>query len=1146
MAERWNFKIGNQTAWFAPSITEPFEYALSNGFDAFEWFPDKKETGDGWSEEDLSEETRVYIMDTAIAAGIRLSVHVPWRWNPFTPGSSEEMARATRLADDIGAAVMNIHFHNKEGAAAFAEAIGPLIDELSRKKMRLSIENTPETAPEDFNELFRLLAPGPAETSAVGMCLDLGHANLCSKTRNDYLRYIDLLDRELPVIHVHLHENYGDSDRHLPLFTGPSRRDDAGIRGFIDRMKQRGFSGSLILEQWPDPPRLINGARHRLLSMIGIPREATPRPRQELPAGDFVGSIAKADRKRKSWREKLGWVHELFSDGAPDLTTEQLVYLAIYLRFLGTGQVKSTEDGSHYRPSHHARMARDIFRRLSRLATPENAFILRKIYPWLPSFESEFLRPEPLTRIRDIAHRNDIPRELKLRIKTTLQNKLHRNAGPDDLETSSHLLEQITSPGANYPPAFVEEFRKFHLELREFFNARSLDERLASIAASSGKAEASVIKRFTEAKASAKTTEDLLAVLELLTELRRLFANRLTGGADSGAQEVQAADTGLEDYFFVLLGRIIADLGSKGVVRWDYALRCLPMIVYNLGMSGFDEEECRAIASEIEAWRQGFDAERRDGLLRLKATVDRSLRLAEVYTRKILSLFQHRAGELGSALGVDPRAIKVFTESEIRSHPVFQLSRLAAFLLGNIRQKAVLPPWDIIVPGRTTGTIMFASALLSLPEEPSGRPVIAILEKVDGDEEIPPSVKAIVVPYETPHLSHLAVRARQEGVVFVACEEEDSFAALKRLSGKAVDFDVEGNNVRYSLSKNPMREVPSRSNVSPIKLPAVDMAATSGPISLDFSTQNNSGAKAFGAKRLRDLSLHAGSGFRTPAGVVIPFGLMEASLKEGSEGGREYKSLVAELDQAGTNVAKTISGRIMEIISEIELPPEVVSGVMEMLGPGKRLMVRSSSNCEDLEKLSGAGLYETVSNVTEELAGDAIRTVWASLWSERAVTSRTQLGIPHGEARMAVLIQEMAVPDYSFIIHTVNPVTRRADEVYIELAAGLGEALASGRVPGTPYRMVCDKKNGTCNMLSFASFSRAYAPGSPGELASRVVDYSRVQLSTDEAFRAAAGKRLTDVSVFVEKNLGRPQDIEGVIAGPEIYLVQSRAQQGVS
>lgn len=1144
MAEEKRFSIGNQTAWFARSITEPFEYAVSNGFDAFEWFPDRKETGEGWSEDELPEETRVYIKDTAAASGIRLSVHVPWRWNPFVQGSGGEMERAIHLARDVGAVLMNIHFYKEQGAAAFARAIGPLAAELSGKGISLSVENTPETEPGDFNELFRLLGARGSKSPGVGMCLDLGHANLCSATRNDYLRYVDLLDEDMPIIHVHLHENYGDADSHLPLFTGPAGRDDSGIKGFIERLKRRGYSGSLILEQWPDPPVLIDNARERLLSIIGIPTGAPVKPKPEVPAGDFAQVIAGADSKRRSWREKLDWVRDLLSDDAPDLTIGQLAYLAIYLRFLGAGQVRVSEDGSHYRPSHHARMAKDIFLRLTEMATPENLFILRQIYPWLPSFDSEFLRSEPLTRIRDIAHRNDIPPELKKEIKTTLQNKLHRNAGPEDLVTSSRLLKRITSPESDYSPSFVDEFRKFHRELTEFFNAASLDERLSSIAEAEGEGEAGLIKHFLDTRNSAESAEELMGVLALLTQLRGLFSDRLRNREGSEAQKLLAADIAMEGFSFVLLSRIINEFRSQESPPWQHALRCLAMTVENLMISGFDREESLAIISESRAWRRDFDGDSRDQLLRLKATVDRSLRLAEAHTGKVLSLFPEKAQRLGHMLRVDRRALKVFAEAEIRRHPVFQLSKLAEFLLKNIRRKASLPPWDVIVPGHASGRLKAASDLSGLPAS-SARPVIALLGKVEGNEEIPAGVTAIIVPHEMPHLSHLAVRARQGGVVFAICEDKDLFSDLHILGGKTVSLDAKGENVGYNILRGPAQEHPRPSPAAGIRIPAAVMTAGKELLEIEHINLEHGGGKAFWAKRLMELSLTSRGLFKTPRGKVIPFGALEESLRERPELEKEYRSLTERLDRPGTGGKQGIPVRIREIIAETEAPEGLAAAVERTFGPRRRLMVRSSSNCEDLEGLSGAGLYETVANVSADGAGDAVKSVWASLWTERAVTSRGQLGIPHKSALMAVLIQEMIVPEYSFIIHTANPVTGGSNEVYVELAKGLGEALASNRLPGTPYRMVCDKHTGEVRMLSFASFSHAFVPGPAGEMSREVMDYARVSFSTDEKARMTAGERLMSIAVFVEKGLGKPQDIEGVISGDEIYLVQTRPQQGV-
>ena len=64
---------------------------------------------------------------------------------------------------------------------------------------------------------------------------------------------------------------------------------------------------------------------------------------------------------------------------------------------------------------------------------------------------------------------------------SALQNKLHRNAGPEDLVATEAVLKRITAPGADYSGAFVEEFKVFTAELRDFFNAGSFADMLAGL-----------------------------------------------------------------------------------------------------------------------------------------------------------------------------------------------------------------------------------------------------------------------------------------------------------------------------------------------------------------------------------------------------------------------------------------------------------------------------------------------------------------------------------------------------------------------------------------------------------------------------------------------------------------------------------------
>jgi sugar phosphate isomerase/epimerase len=269
-------RIGNQTSVAAANITQPFDHAVASGFDAFEWFPDWTDAGHGWQEKDLDRKARRSIRDAAARNDIALSVHIPWRLDLTHPEDFDRAVQSVRFARDIGADLMVVHFGDNQNREAYRLAIERLLQGHLGPAMRLAVENTPQTAPEELDALFAKLGALPGRGSRAGICLDIGHANLCPRTRNDYLGFIDMLDPEVPIIHVHLHENYGDADSHLTVFTGPSMADRSGIDGFVQRMKQRRFSGAIILEQWPRPATLLDRARKLLYQAFGDYAQGPP------------------------------------------------------------------------------------------------------------------------------------------------------------------------------------------------------------------------------------------------------------------------------------------------------------------------------------------------------------------------------------------------------------------------------------------------------------------------------------------------------------------------------------------------------------------------------------------------------------------------------------------------------------------------------------------------------------------------------------------------------------------------------------------------------------------------------------------------------------------------------------------------------
>ena len=259
-------RIGNQTSGSRPGPIAVRVRARRHGFDAFEWFSDRGRAG--WCEADTTDAEKRELRQVAETGAVQFSIHAPHAADPTTRDGADAIRRSIRFGGEILARVVNLHFFPEHDAQVYAESLKPLLVDAARAELMLSLENTPPTPPDHANAVFGVLSEMVEATSRVGMCLDSGHANLHADTHNDYVRYVDLLGVHVPIVHWHAHENWGDRDSHLPLFTGPSAANDAGVRALVRRLKARGFTGSIILEQWPHPPEQLIRTRERLSELL--------------------------------------------------------------------------------------------------------------------------------------------------------------------------------------------------------------------------------------------------------------------------------------------------------------------------------------------------------------------------------------------------------------------------------------------------------------------------------------------------------------------------------------------------------------------------------------------------------------------------------------------------------------------------------------------------------------------------------------------------------------------------------------------------------------------------------------------------------------------------------------------------------------
>jgi pyruvate,water dikinase len=232
------------------------------------------------------------------------------------------------------------------------------------------------------------------------------------------------------------------------------------------------------------------------------------------------------------------------------------------------------------------------------------------------------------------------------------------------------------------------------------------------------------------------------------------------------------------------------------------------------------------------------------------------------------------------------------------------------------------------------------------------------------------------------------------------------------------------------------------------------------------------------------------------------------------------------------------SEQIQSLFAQGTIPGDIAEMIRRWygeLGADIPVAVRSSATAEDLPGMSFAGQLESYLNVR---GGDeviqAVQRCWASLWTGRAIGYRQRQGIRPEDVRMAVVVQQLVAAEVAGVVFTANPVTGERDELMINAAWGLGEAIVSGRV--TPDTIVINKQTGA--MVS-------------EEIARKEVMTARSQEGTREepvpvekrqraALEPAQAAELARLGVKIEQLYGQPMDIEWALCGGRIFIVQAR------
>lgn len=263
-----------------------------------------------------------------------------------------------------------------------------------------------------------------------------------------------------------------------------------------------------------------------------------------------------------------------------------------------------------------------------------------------------------------------------------------------------------------------------------------------------------------------------------------------------------------------------------------------------------------------------------------------------------------------------------------------------------------------------------------------------------------------------------------------------------------------------------------------------------------------------------------------------------------AENGLQERILTAVGEASSTATAspatlKEASRQIGELFAQSTIPDDIAEAIRrayaELGGDDLPVAVRSSATAEDLPEMSFAGQQETYLNIHgEAMVLSAVKRCWASLWTARAIGYRARHNIAQEDVSLAVVVQELVPADASGILFTANPITGARDQVMINAAWGLGEAIVGGQV--TPDTIVVDKASGAITKQEIAEKSIMTVRSQSGTYEQPVPVEQRTQavLSPEQA------ASLSHIGIQIEELYSQPMDIEWVLHDGCISVVQAR------
>jgi hypothetical protein len=359
------------------------------------------------------------------------------------------------------------------------------------------------------------------------------------------------------------------------------------------------------------------------------------------------------------------------------------------------------------------------------------------------------------------------------------------------------------------------------------------------------------------------------------------------------------------------------------------------------------------------------------------------------------------------------------------------------------------------------GVLTFVAAE-DLERTPLGAQVLLVTDDVPND--IPLVGGLITQAFQTP-LAHVNVLSQSRGTPNMALRNALEDPRISEHLGELVRLEVLGDG--FSVEPADPEEAAAFwegfTPSGPKQAPRLETGVTELVDLVDASLES---LPLIGAKAAQMAELYRVRPLTGGAcAEVIPFSVPEGAfavpvahfLRHYEESGaKAYLEEERERDNFATDPIHRadVLERVQNLMMRHPVEPVLLLTVIDQVNlrfQNRRVRFRSSSNAEDLPGFNGAGLYTSISaeiGDPERSVEDALRTVWASLFTPRAYDEREISRVDHDLVAMGVLVHE------AFLKEAANGVgvsrnladPNRGDIYYVNVQAG--EASVTNPAPG--------------------------------------------------------------------------------------------------